>query len=171
MTPCDGSSTSKTWCCGVTTDCCANNPITVPDKFEDAQPSSSSSIKPSSTPAHPASSIKPSSISKSSSTAAGVAKPKASSADSKSSSLSAGAIAGIVVGSLAGLALVFATGYYIASRRRKVYGTPLLKEHEAEAVKYNNSAPRVVEVPPVRYELSAAQKPLELATDRPLELP
>jgi hypothetical protein len=96
MTPCDGTANSTTWCCGNSASCCETLPITIAAKFG-VIPSTST---PLATPT-------PSTSGASQTTSSSV--PAASSGTSgsqNSPSLSGGGIAGVVIGAIAGTALI-----------------------------------------------------------------
>lgn len=50
LTPCDGTPTSETWCCGPSNDCCASNYIRIPKELgarADIQSNTTSPVSPS----------------------------------------------------------------------------------------------------------------------------
>jgi hypothetical protein len=117
MTPCDGTSTSEKWCCGTgNTSCCATNPIAIAAKFGFDTTTSlraSASNAVSSTQSSRESST---SISSFNNLSSATGTPQASNLN-KSSSLSGGAIVGIVIGSVIGVAVVFLAGVFLARKK------------------------------------------------------
>ncbi|KAF2828324.1 hypothetical protein CC86DRAFT_454161 [Ophiobolus disseminans] len=110
LTPCNGQADSDKWCCGEKTDCCSTSSVVMLAQVLGGTLSSStansattmiSSISTSSTSTPTSSTSRPT----------GLTKP------TTSSSLSNGAISGIVVGVVAGIA-VFATTIFFARRAR-----------------------------------------------------
>lgn len=126
ITPCDGTATSSRWCCGETRGCCDSNSGVV--LLEQVLGQVSSSVISSSSSA-----TSPPRASTSVDTSASALPPATSSADSGSKGLSGGAIAGIVIGAIGGLAL-FLLGFFLAMRRRSrknsetTYGDPTVAE-------------------------------------------
>jgi hypothetical protein len=111
ITPCDGTSNSSKWCCGHNKDCCDSGAGVV--LLEQVLGSVSSTV------------ISPSSIASatltSSQTSTSASATATNTGDSGSSGLGGGAIAGIVIGAVAGLALVAAALFFArrASRKKK----------------------------------------------------
>jgi hypothetical protein len=100
MTPCDGTPTSETWCCGTSTLCCETFPSTIPALFNNKASTLSSST---------------------SSTAQASHSPTSTAqvlSSSTSSSLSGGAIAGTVVGAAIAVMLVIIAGLIVVRMKR-----------------------------------------------------
>ena len=117
LTPCDGTATSETWCCGATTDCCdagqgSPGPITIARRFGETVMSNPHTPTPI-TPYRSASSDSSSSSSTSSTTPS--ARPNKK---EPKSGLSTGAVAGIGVGAAAG-SLAFAALVFLLLRSRR----------------------------------------------------
>lgn len=123
MTPCDDTANSTRWCCGTNKDCCAGDVgvETLAQTFLGAIATSTSalSLSVSSTASTSPSISAPISSADPSSSNTG-----STNQSTKSSSLSGGAIAGIVIGALAGIALIGATWFIIARRRRSSGPSP-----------------------------------------------
>jgi len=117
MTPCDDTANSTKWCCGMNKDCCAGDigVETLVQTFLGAIATSTSALSLSgpSTASGSTLSTDPSPSS------TGPANQLQS-----SSSLSGGAIAGIVIGAVAALALIGAAWFFIAHRRRSAGPSP-----------------------------------------------
>ncbi|XP_014557578.1 hypothetical protein COCVIDRAFT_15168 [Bipolaris victoriae FI3] len=111
MTPCDDTANSTKWCCGETKDCCAGDIgiETLAQTFLGTIATSTSTIS---------SSALSSSTSSSSASTSPLSETTAPNHSDGSVSLSAGAIAGIVIGAVAGIALIGAAWFLIARRRR-----------------------------------------------------
>ncbi|CRG89648.1 hypothetical protein PISL3812_06687 [Talaromyces islandicus] len=109
VTPCDGTSSSETWCCGATTDCCDTSPITIAQIFNPGTTSttSASTATATSTQQHTHTS-----------TATSTPSPSESSPSSSSSGLSTGAKAGVGVGVAVGVIALFAVGFIFLRRRK-----------------------------------------------------
>ena len=121
ITPCDGTANSSRWCCGHDKDCCNSGAGVV--LLEQVLGSVSSTV------------VSSSSIASATSTPSQTSAPPSATAtntgDSGSSDLGGGAIAGIVIGAVAGLALVAAALFFArrASRKKKLQDTmPLVPE-------------------------------------------
>jgi hypothetical protein len=116
MTPCDGTPTSEKWCCGaLNVSCCMTNPIIIPANFGSNSPSLRASASQAQSSARASGAVS-TSISSSSSRSSGTGTAHISNSDS-SSPLSGGAIAGIVIGSVIGVAIVFLAGVFFAKRK------------------------------------------------------
>lgn len=113
MTPCDDTANSTRWCCGTSKDCCSGD-IGVETLAQTFLGMVATSISGLSTSATASASVSTSG----SNYATSAASP------SSSSSLSGGAIAGIVIGALAGVALIGAAWYFIARRRQAASSSP-----------------------------------------------
>lgn len=113
ITPCDGTANSSRWCCGHDTDCCDSGAGVV--LLNQVLGSISSSVASSSATATATSTPSQTSVSSSASPA------QTNAVDAGSNKLSGGAIAGIVIGALAGLALLAAALLLArrASRKKK----------------------------------------------------
>ncbi|KAF9696253.1 hypothetical protein EKO04_006213 [Ascochyta lentis] len=138
MVPCDGTSTSDRWCCGGTKDCCTSNVGVV--RLAQVLGGSLSSVVSSSTTLSSAASSRASATGSSTSPASadasstpsstGAASGSNSSSSSSSGSgskLSGGTIAGIVIGALAGIALLAAAIFFArraAMWKKKASVTP-----------------------------------------------
>lgn len=107
MTPCNDDPRSETWCCGESKACCGTlkGIQQLPLRFNHAVINSSSTALPSS-----------------SATATSTSIPAK---QSESSSLGGGAIAGIVIGAIAGIAVLLAVAFVVLKRRRRRSGTLL----------------------------------------------
>lgn len=149
MMPCDDTANSTRWCCGDNKDCCAGDVgvETLAQTFLGDFASATLSPSSSATTAI-SSNIASSSPSSSSSSI--------SSASERPSTLSGGAIAGIVVGAVAGLALIGTAWFFFASRRKSANQTPPLyveegypneTPKESYAYEADGSQPQVSEVP------------------------
>lgn len=104
MTPCDGTANSTKWCCGDNTECCTGEigVETLAQTFLGMLTTSASqspAATASSSPLSDTETGRPASL-------------------ENSAKLSGGAIAGIVVGTLAGVALLGATLFVVLRRRR-----------------------------------------------------
>lgn len=124
MTPCDDTANSTRWCCGTNKDCCAGDigVETLAQTFLGAIATSTSVLSlPASSTASIATS--PTSLSFSSTGLANQSQ--------QSTTLSGGAIAGIVIGVVAGLALIGAAWFLIARRRRSAGPPPPAYAEEA----------------------------------------
>jgi hypothetical protein len=116
MTPCDGTPTSEKWCCGaLNVSCCMTNPIIIPANFGSNSPSLRASASQAQSSARASGAVS-TSISSSSSRSSGTGTAHISNSDS-SSPLSGGAIAGIVIGSVIGVAIVFLAGVFFAKKK------------------------------------------------------
>ena len=124
MTPCDDTANSTKWCCGTKKDCCAGDIgiETLAQTFL-GMFAPSTSILSSSTSVSASASASGSS---SSSTTA-----RASSGGS--SSISGGAITGVVIGALAGVALIGAAWFFTVRRRRPAGPPPPVYVEESQA--------------------------------------
>lgn len=116
MTPCDGTANSTRWCCGDNVECCSGDigVETIAQTF--------TGMIASSTAALPSSGA-------SASTSGAATNPSTSETavlahSTTSSALSGGAIAGIVIGALAGVALIGAALFFIARRHRPAAPPP-----------------------------------------------
>ena len=129
MTPCDGTANSTRWCCGDNKDCCAGDigvetlaQIFLGDLADATTSTLSTTVSASSLTAVVSSSTSSTSgtstsgTSTSSTSTSGTSAPQT---EKTSTSLSGGAIAGIVVGSIAGIALIGAAWFLLARRRRR----------------------------------------------------
>ncbi|KAF1994969.1 hypothetical protein P154DRAFT_612408 [Amniculicola lignicola CBS 123094] len=123
ITPCDGTNSSTTWCCGNTTACCT--PSFNPDAIginrvfrgvTNLTISSSSSFVASQSSTSTSSSIY-SSTSTPSSTPFSSSTPTPTPANEKSTKLSGGAIGGISIAVIAGAAVMFGLGFFLARRK------------------------------------------------------
>lgn len=124
ITPCDGTKNSTNWCCGDSTDCCSGDSNTKPINLAQVLGAVSSSVV---SPSASATSSTPTASQSSTS-----ATPTAATNSSLSSSgLGGGAIAGIVIGALAGLALIAAVLFFWrrASRKKAGYAAPAIADH------------------------------------------
>ncbi|KAJ8115058.1 hypothetical protein OPT61_g3204 [Boeremia exigua] len=141
ITPCDGTATSSRWCCGDTRGCCDSNSGVV--LLEQVLGQVSSSVISSSSSRTLSSAPTPTS----SQVAISGPPTETSSASSDSSGLGGGAIAGIVVGAIAGLALVVAGALFFArraSRKRKlVEEAPAVAEVPYSPVSLQEMGPTV----------------------------
>lgn len=108
MTPCDGTDNSTTWCCGATADCCGTDfgGVKLAPTFLGTL-ASTTSVSTSTTSFSTSKTTPP--------------------IDSDTSpALPGGAIAGIVIGALAGVALIGATLFFVVRRRRSAEISPPL---------------------------------------------
>ena len=175
ITPCDGTKNSTKWCCGASTDCCSGNYDIKPVELAQILGAVSSSVISSSASAISSFTSAASQTSVSASTTPNVVNAN----NSVSSSLSGGAIAGIVIGALAGLALIAAALLFLcsASRKKKAgYEAPPAADYSS-LVEAPASSPS-----PGRQEMSSAVKyahvaempglpPSELQGDGPVHAP
>jgi hypothetical protein len=130
LTPCDGTATSKKWCCGDNTDCCAAGveykALYIPQKL--TSKSSALSVAPAPVQNQTLSS---NSTSNSTSSEPPVAPPKG---------LSGGAKAGIGIGVVLGVILSLAAGFfagYMAKRHWKRLDDPKGRAVEVDANQYD----------------------------------
>lgn len=176
ITPCDGTKNSTKWCCGASTDCCSGDGDVKPVELAQILGAVSSSV--GSVSASATSSATSTGPQASASGAASSAPTAATTENSGSKGLGGGAIAGIVIGALAGLGLIAAALFFArrASQTKKKagYGPPPGAEHArpVEAPAYSPG--------PERQEMSSAIKyahvaempgppPLELQGDSPAQ--
>jgi hypothetical protein len=108
MTPCDGTANSTTWCCGNTASCCETLPITIAAKFGVVLSTSTSSAS-----ATPSTSAASQTTSSSASTTS-----SSTSGSQNSPSLSGGGIAGVVIGAIAGTALICTAVFLFIGKKR-----------------------------------------------------
>lgn len=113
LSPCDGTANSSTWCCGETTDCCqtGNGVITLQQVFGRVSSSVSSSVT----------------------TATGTLTVGITTDGQSLSKLGTGGIASIVIGAVAGIALLAAAIFFACrkSRRKQAINVPpLFAENE-----------------------------------------
>ncbi|PVH91266.1 hypothetical protein DM02DRAFT_664172 [Periconia macrospinosa] len=116
MTPCDGTPTSKKWCCGDSSSCCTNNigVVELPDKFVgraifSSASASSSSSTPASSPS--ASTSPPSTLN-----TTGQSQPASSAPPpppTSATGLSIGAKAGIAIGAILGVLLLLGILFFV----------------------------------------------------------
>ncbi|KAL6711693.1 hypothetical protein ACN47E_004627 [Coniothyrium glycines] len=118
MTPCDGTANSTMWCCGNTKDCCAAGigMETLAAQFIGIVASSSSTTVSLTTTS--ITSATSASLATTTMTSATPAPNNVSPEGNEPGSISGGEIAGIVVGVVAGLALLAALIFLLARRRR-----------------------------------------------------
>lgn len=125
ITPCDGTKNSTKWCCGASTDCCSGDSTTKPVQLAQILGAVSSSVISSSASTT-------ATASQSSASGSASAAPAAGNTDgSGSKGLGGGAIAGIVIGALAGVALIAAALFFArrASHKKKAgYEAPPIAE-------------------------------------------
>ncbi|KAJ4983949.1 hypothetical protein SVAN01_10570 [Stagonosporopsis vannaccii] len=121
ITPCDGTATSSRWCCGDTRGCCnSNTGVVLLEQVLGQVSSSVISFSSSATsPAASTPSSSQSSTSAASSAAASSSPTDTNNPNSASSGLGGGAIAGIVIGAIAGLALIAAALYFARRASQK----------------------------------------------------
>lgn len=173
ITPCDGTKNSTKWCCGASTDCCSGDSDIKPVELAQILGAVSSSVVSGSASA--TSSATPIASQASASGTASAAPAAANSESSGSKGLGGGAIAGIVVGALAGLALIAATLFFArrASQKKKAgYGPPPGTEHAQplEAPAYSPGPERQEMSSTVKYAHVAEMPgppPIELQGDAP----
>jgi hypothetical protein len=108
MTPCDGTANSTTWCCGNSASCCETLPITIAAKFG-VIPSTSTSSATATPSTSAASQTASSSVPATSSGTSG---------SQNSHSLSGGGIAGVVIGAIAGTALICTAVFLCIGKKR-----------------------------------------------------
>jgi hypothetical protein len=108
MTPCDGTANSTTWCCGNSASCCETLPITIAAKFGVIPSTSTSSATAT-----------PSTSGASQTTSSSVPAASSGTSGSQSSpSLSGGGIAGVVIGAIAGTALICTVVFLCIGKKR-----------------------------------------------------
>ncbi|KAF2994170.1 hypothetical protein E8E13_001256 [Curvularia kusanoi] len=124
ITPCDGTANSTRWCCGQSNACCASNVDVVTLDQVLGQVSSSTSIQSStatssSSPTSSSTSAPPTPTASGKANASGIANPGQGNGDSSSSGLGGGAIAGIAIGVIAGVALTAAALFFARRASQK----------------------------------------------------
>lgn len=126
MTPCDGTATSETWCCGGNTKCCGKAgeikiAATLGASPSSSSSSSSSSSTSSSSAASSTSSSAPSveSTATSTPTSTSSSSPSSSAEPSPATGLSGGAKAGVAIGAIAGVGAILAAGFLLVRRRKQ----------------------------------------------------
>lgn len=133
---CDGTATSERWCCGTSTDCCSTNVgvVTLKQIFGDKSSTSSasaSSILNSFTSTSSTSTAVPSQTT--SSATAGEENTKTSAPESSMRKNNAGVIAGAVIATAVGVAVLLA-GFYFTRRRsrQRAAGTRIVETQVAK---------------------------------------
>ncbi|KAF2833468.1 hypothetical protein CC86DRAFT_311307 [Ophiobolus disseminans] len=164
LTACSGKADSEEWCCGANNkDCCSSGVgrFTLPQKFRGAISASIMSSQTNTLATSPASSASPTGTN---SAASLLPTPAAQ------SSLGGGAIAGIVIGALAGIALLAAAIFFALRARRykematsSSYSPPV---HEAPVYEKYTPQHTYQHVSPGPVEMAQPSDPVELPSGR-----
>jgi hypothetical protein len=166
ITPCDGTKNSTKWCCGASTDCCSGDSDVKPVELAQILGAVSSSVV-----SVGASTTTSTAVSTTSQGSASGAPTAVTTESSGSKGLSGGAIAGIVIGALAGLVLIIAALFFarrVSQKKQAGYAAPPSAEHvlPAEVPAYSPEPPRQEMSSTVKYAHVA-----EMSGSPPSELP